>query len=111
MSPQKVRVFISSPGDVAEEREKARQVFSVLQRQYGDLVELVPVMWEDLAIPATASLQEGIDQLLEDRLPVDIAVFILLSRRRHSLLCEYMARNPFANRLWRRRLRANRRGG
>jgi hypothetical protein len=65
---------------VAEEREKARQVFSVLQRQYGDLVELVPVMWEDLAIPATASLQEGIDRLLEDRLPVDIAVFILWSR-------------------------------
>ena len=80
MSPQKVRVFISSPGDVAEEREKARQVFSVLQRQYGDLVELVPVMWEDLAIPATASLQEGIDRLLEDRHHVDIAVFILWSR-------------------------------
>jgi hypothetical protein len=77
---QTIRVFISSPGDVAEERAKARQVLSVLQRQYGNLVELVPVMWEDLAIPATASLQEGIDRLLEDRYRVDIAVFILWSR-------------------------------
>lgn len=79
-STQTIRIFISSPGDVAEERAKARQVISVLQRQYGDLVELVPVMWEDLAIPATASLQEGIDRLLEERFRVDIAVFILWSR-------------------------------
>jgi len=80
MSARKVRVFISSPGDVDEERAKARQVLAVLQRQYGDLVEIVPVMWEDLAIPATASLQEGIDRLLEERIRVDIAVFILWSR-------------------------------
>jgi hypothetical protein len=79
-SSQTIRIFISSPGDVAEERAKARQVIAVLQRQYGDLVELVPVMWEDLAIPETASLQEGIDRLLEERFRVDIAVFILWSR-------------------------------
>ena len=37
-----LRIFISSPGDVAEEREKARQVIAQLQNWYGDAVHLVP---------------------------------------------------------------------
>ena len=36
-------------------------------------------MWEDLALPATASFQEGIDAILGER-PIDIAVFILWAR-------------------------------
>jgi len=80
MSIPTIRVFISSPGDVAEERRKARQVIATLQKQYSEAVQLLPVMWEDLAIPATASLQEGIDRLLQEWHRIDIAVFILWSR-------------------------------
>ena len=75
-----LRIFISSPGDVVEEREKAKQVIADLQRRYGDAATLVPVLWEDLAIPATASFQEGIDFVLSERHRIDIAVFILWSR-------------------------------
>jgi tetratricopeptide (TPR) repeat protein len=76
--PRTIRIFISSPGDVEAEREKARQVIESLQRQYADVV-LQPVLWEEFALPATASFQETIDYLL-DRQPIDIAVFILWSR-------------------------------
>ena len=75
-----LRIFISSPGDVAEEREKAKQVISSLQREVGGDVVLVPVLWEDLAIPATASFQEGIDFVLSEKHRIDIAVFVLWSR-------------------------------
>jgi tetratricopeptide (TPR) repeat protein/flagellar basal body-associated protein FliL len=75
-----LRIFISSPGDVAEEREKAKQVIATLQRHYDDQVRLIPVLWEDLAIPATASFQQGIDFVLSERHRIDIAVFILWSR-------------------------------
>lgn len=73
-----IRIFISSPGDVAEERDGARRVISGLQRFYPN-VRLEPVLWEELALPATASFQQTIDYLL-DREPIDIAVFILWSR-------------------------------
>ena len=76
-----IRVFISSPGDVAEERKRAREVLDQLQRWYGsDRVLLQPVLWEDLPLQADASFQEGIDTLLSASLGVDVAVFILWSR-------------------------------
>ncbi|MBC7820432.1 MAG: AAA family ATPase, partial [Planctomycetaceae bacterium] len=73
-----VRIFISSPGDVTEERENARRVIDGLQKRYPD-VSLQSVLWEDLALPATASFQETIELILHKR-PIDIAVFILWSR-------------------------------
>jgi len=73
-----IRIFISSPGDVAVERDKARRVIEGLQRYYSGVI-LQPVLWEDLALPATASFQESIDFLLNQQ-PIDIAVFILWSR-------------------------------
>ena len=77
---QTIRIFISSPGDVGEERDKAKRVIDELQRHYGSGVRLLPVLWEDLAIPATASFQEGIDFILSAGHRVDVAVFILWSR-------------------------------
>jgi len=74
-----IQIFISSPGDVKEERHKAEQVIADLQRNYAAQAVLEPVMWEDLALPATASFQESIDYLLL-RKPIEIAVFILWSR-------------------------------
>jgi hypothetical protein len=75
-----VRIFISSPGDVAEERQKARLVIEQLQHFYGSRVTLVPVLWEDLPLGADASFQQGIDLVLSEKHRIDIAVFILGSR-------------------------------
>ena len=49
-----LRIFISSPGDVAEEREKARQVIEQLQRQNGSSLELIPVLWKTFRSRPTA---------------------------------------------------------
>ncbi len=72
-----LRIFLSSPGDVQEERDKARLVIDDLQRDYG--VRLLPVLWEDMALPATGSFQETIELILHQE-PISIAVFILWSR-------------------------------
>lgn len=76
---KKLRVFISSPGDVQQERLIAKKVIANLNRIYSQYVELETIMWEDLPLEATASFQDGIDYFL-DKAPVDIAVFILWSR-------------------------------
>ena len=39
-----IRIFISSPGDVAPERDKARQVIHDLQRRYLGRLELAPLL-------------------------------------------------------------------
>ena len=75
-----VRIFISSPGDVHEEREKARRVIEQLERRYAGRLRLVPVLWEDLPLQADMSFQQGIDLVLSQEQGVDIAVFILWSR-------------------------------
>lgn len=78
---RRVRVFISSPGDVAEEREKAREVVAQLQRWYGlDRVVLEAVLWEDLPVQLTTPFQQGIEVILSGASAIDVAVFILWSR-------------------------------
>lgn len=75
---KKLRIFISSPGDVQQERMIAKRVISELSRVYQDYVILEPILWEDLPLEATGSFQEGIDYFLNQS-PIDIAVFILWS--------------------------------
>lgn len=76
---KKLRIFISSPGDVQQERMIAKRVISDLSRAYRDYVILEPILWEDLPLEATGSFQGGIDYFLKLS-PIDIAVFILWSR-------------------------------
>lgn len=76
---KKLRIFISSPGDVQQERMIAKRVISDLGRVYQDYVILEPILWEDLPLEATGSFQGGIDYFLNQS-PIDIAVFILWSR-------------------------------
>lgn len=76
---KKLRIFISSPGDVQQERMIAKRVISDLGRIYRDYVILEPILWEDLPLEATGSFQGGIDYFLNQS-PIDIAVFILWSR-------------------------------
>jgi len=74
-----IRIFISSPGDVIEERDLARKVVEQLRRRYAGRLELKAVLWEDLPLGADMSFQQGIDLVLSDA-GVDIALFILWSR-------------------------------
>jgi len=75
-----IRIFISSPSDVAEERLKAREVIFRLQGRYAGQAELLPVLWEELPLQADMSFQQGIDLVLGQGSGIDIAVFILWSR-------------------------------
>jgi WD40 repeat protein len=75
-----IRIFISSPGDVVEERDRARQVVEQLRRRYAGQFDLRPVLWEELPLQADMSFQQGIDVVLSREQGVDIAVFILWSR-------------------------------
>ena len=76
---EKLRIFISSPGDVLQERIIAKNIIAELGHVYSQFVELETIMWEDLPLEATGSFQSGIDYFLEQA-PIDIAVFILWSR-------------------------------
>ena len=78
-STKAVRIFISSPGDVHEERERARGVVHQLRRRYADRFDLQAVLWEELPLQADMSFQQGIDVVLSEH-GFDIAVFILWSR-------------------------------
>ncbi len=74
-----IRIFISSPGDVQEERERARSVVHQLRRRYAGRLDLRALLWEELPLTADMSFQQGIDVVLSED-GVDIAVFILWSR-------------------------------
>ena len=75
-----LRVLISSPGDVAEERDRAKQVVEALRRRYAGRLDVRALLWEELPLQADVSFQQGIDTILSDDRGVDIAVFILWSR-------------------------------
>ena len=79
-STRVIRIFISSPSDVAEERERARRVIDLLQRQYLGKLELKAIFWEDLPLEVVSEFQEGIDRVVLKDGVVDVAVFILWSR-------------------------------
>ncbi|MEZ5940613.1 MAG: AAA family ATPase [Planctomycetaceae bacterium] len=79
MTERRVRIFISSPGDVHDERERARGVVHQLRKTYAGRLKLQAVLWEELPLQADMKFQDGIDVVLTTA-PVDIAVFILWSR-------------------------------
>jgi tetratricopeptide (TPR) repeat protein len=71
-----IRIFISSPGDVAEERTLTKKVITRLQGIYSDRVILEPIFWEHEPLLATKSFQEQIVRPSE----TDIVITILWSR-------------------------------
>jgi formylglycine-generating enzyme required for sulfatase activity len=78
-APKTIRIFISSPGDVQEERNRAKAVVEQLRRSFAGRLELEAVLWEELGLEAGMSFQQGIDLVLSKK-GIDIAVFILWSR-------------------------------
>jgi hypothetical protein len=71
-----IRIFISSPGDVGEEREVAVKVIERLQYEYARRLHLDPILWEHEPLRATAHFQEQLPSPAQS----DICVFILWSR-------------------------------
>ncbi|MEY2536401.1 MAG: hypothetical protein QOG67_141 [Verrucomicrobiota bacterium] len=56
-----VRIFISSPGDVAAEREKVREIFERLQVEFSGLLEIAPYFWEHEPMRAHTDFQAQIE--------------------------------------------------
>lgn len=71
-----LRIFISSPGDVSEERELTKKVIKRLQGAYSGRLELQPIFWEYEPLLATQSFQEQITRPSQ----TDIVITILWSR-------------------------------
>ncbi|MBV8102081.1 MAG: tetratricopeptide repeat protein [Verrucomicrobia bacterium] len=78
-----IRIFVSSPGDVQLERQKAAEVVERLQGEVSAHAKLVPYFWEHEPMLATKDFQENIPSPAE----FDIVICILWSRlgtRLHS---------------------------
>lgn len=73
---QTIRIFVSSPGDVGEERRVAREVIERLQGKYWSFVRLDDVFWEQKVVRSTAHYQDE----LENPGLCDIVVGVLWSR-------------------------------
>ena len=75
-----IRIFISAPEDVAEERRKADDMIASLQPRYAGQFRLVPVTWEDLPLQVDASFAQATDLVLSAESGIDVAVFVLWSQ-------------------------------
>jgi ketosteroid isomerase-like protein len=75
-SDDTIRIFISSPGDVAQERVIAERVVERLQGEFARRATLDVIRWEREPLRATEHFQEQITPPAE----TDISVFILWSR-------------------------------
>ena len=71
-----VRLFISSPGDVAAERALCQRVLRRLQDRFLGRLDLQPIFWEHEPLLATATFQDQIVPPSE----TDVVVCILWSR-------------------------------
>ena len=71
-----LQFFISSPGDVFEERAIANRVIERLQSEYIGKIVLEPVLWEHEPLVATSTFQHQIVKPSE----TDVVLAILWSR-------------------------------
>ncbi len=76
MSLPKITVFVSSPGDVQQERFIAQGVLERLAKRFARLAQIVPYLWEHEPVSATQSFQPQ----LKHPSQADIVVCILWSR-------------------------------
>ncbi len=76
MSDRSIRIFISSPGDVADERRRAAIVINRLAHEFARFFDLRAVLWEYEPMLASGNFQDAIVRPSE----TDIVVMILWSR-------------------------------
>jgi AAA ATPase domain len=84
----KLRIFVSSPGDVGAERAVALAVAERLQLEFRGRVELHTYLWERSVLRATDTFQAQILNIEE----ADLALFILWARLGTPLPLEQFAR-------------------
>ena len=82
-----LRIFLSSPGDVAEERALAEIVFRRLADEVGDAAQLELVIWEHEPLFAHTGFQQQIDRPSQ----CDLVVSILWSRLGTRLPADFAA--------------------
>ena len=82
---EKLRIFLSSPGDVGLERDLAQRVVERLQGEFGARVLLETIRWEDRPVRATEAFQPQIIPPSQ----TDIVVCILWSRLGTPLSSDY----------------------
>lgn len=70
------RVFVSSPGDVGNERRIAVRVLERLQGKSGTVLAAEPIVWEHEPVRATSTFQEQITPPAE----TDVVICVLWSR-------------------------------
>ncbi|MEZ0300343.1 MAG: hypothetical protein ACAI35_28135 [Candidatus Methylacidiphilales bacterium] len=75
-----IRIFVGSPGDVAEERHQVKTAIDAIQKRYHEHARIIPLFWEELALLSTSSFQEGMHERIYVDVRIDIAVFIIWSR-------------------------------
>jgi hypothetical protein len=73
---QRFRIFISSPGDVNDERRRAALVIGRLKREFASFFDITPVLWEYEPMLSSGHFQDIIDPPAD----ADIVVLILWSR-------------------------------
>jgi|GEM_PF-6924143 len=74
---RKLNIFLSSPGDVGQERLLAGRVINRLQGEFANYFEINCILWEDKPLEADSHFQ---DQIARDLLSTDILVCILWTR-------------------------------
>jgi hypothetical protein len=80
-----LRIFISSPGDVVEERTLTKRVLERLKGEFSGRITLEPIFWEHELLLATDTFQGQIVRPSE----TDIVVAILWSRLGTRLPAEF----------------------
>jgi len=83
-----LRIFLSSPGDVAEERALAERVFRRLGNECADAVRLELILWEHEPLFAHAGFQQQIPRPSQ----CDLVVTILWARLGTRLPADFSAR-------------------
>lgn len=89
----KIRIFISSPGDVRPERQIVSRVIDRLNRQLQYHFSLEPLLWERKPLVATLHFQEG----LEPPSATDIVILMLWSRL-GTVITDERFRGPISGR-------------
>lgn len=86
--PKTLRIFISSPGDVGEERLLTHRIVKRLQAEFANKIELESIFWEQEPLLASADFQTQVPAASK----ADIAVFVLWSRLGTPLSAEQCSR-------------------
>lgn len=85
MPPEKLRIFLSSPADVRQERERAELVIEQLGGEFAQRVRFETIRWEDRFYSAHRTFQAQIPEAAE----CDIVIAIFWKRLGSPLVADF----------------------